>query len=156
MYSRNIAAQNIGNNLKMNPQMRYGGNEKHSANIPVKSFSDSFAYERFNNIGNKNEKQEISMKNDNSEQKVTDNPNGNFDETAMNVVMNDSTAVQASNKTVDVKQETSSAQRLLLSFKPLLEKDFWMIILVVIFTMLSDNTSKDKITPLALLAVLLL
>lgn len=156
MYSRNIAAQNIGNNLKMNPQMRYGGNEKHNANIPVKSFSDNFAYERFNSIGNKNEKQELSVKNDNSEQTITDNPNSNFEETAMSVVMNDSNTVQVSNKNDNVKQETSYAPNFLLSLKPLLEKDFWMIILVVIFTMLSDNTSKDKITPLALLAVLLL
>ncbi len=156
MYSRNIAAQNIGNNLKMNPQMRYGGGEKHNTNIPVKSFSDNFAYERFNSIGNKSEKEETSVKTDISEEKISDNENGNFAEKAPNVVSNDLTAVQVSNKNVDEKQETTSAPNFLLSFKPLLEKDFWMIILVVIFTMLSDNTSKDKITPLALLAVLLL
>lgn len=141
MYSRNFTTDNTMNTIKLNSGLNSANKQ---SKIPVRSFTDNFAYERFNKMGNVKESRETSpVQDEKTEEKVISNE-----------LPVQSEAVEALSQQEEKKEQTENT--ILSRFKDILDSDSLLIILAVIMLLFSDNATNDKLTPLALLAILFL
>lgn len=149
MYSRNISLDNSAYGMRPPSNIK---NEKTRERIPVKSFSDSFAYERFNKMGNS---ADIS-------EKAADKNEVATRLTAEKTMFPEEAEIQSEASAVtDAKQDrTPKAENSPFSFlsriRELIDSDTVFILLAAIMILFSENATNDKLTPLALLAILFL
>lgn len=150
MYSRNISIDNSASGMRLTSNIR---NEKVREKIPVKSFSDSFAYERFNRMGNQEQMLEKS------ESKKEEIPETNTQVPLPAVNNAEIQYVEPADKNVQEK-ETASGEKstfsVLTRLKEIVDSDTILILLAAIMILFSENATNDKLTPLALLAILFL
>lgn len=161
MYSRNFGTFENISPSKLNSALQNGSVSRKSGNIPIKTYPDNSAYERFNNLGN--DKKEIIVNDD-----IHDNTKQDNQEVLPEIV-DTSISEQVENvsdvvKNVNVdKEHTDSGDkktRSLLSelqkLTSLIDGDYFLIILAIALLFISGNDTNDKITPIALLAIILL
>lgn len=138
MYSRNFTTDNTLNTIKLN-----SSSSNRQGKIPVKSFTDNFAYERFNKMGAIKESQETA--------------DANKAEAETQISHETPTLPVISETIGSVENKKEEADNSILKrLKDILDSDSLLIILAVIMLIFSDNATNDKLTPLALLAILFL
>ncbi len=152
MYSRNFTTENTASGIRLNPNVRIDKPKTQKDNIPVKSFTDNFAYERFNRMGTQKENGEAQIYLQNNREKENESQ---IEETSLAVTeSNTVTDVQKDDNKIDKKDiyDKGILSRLKFAF----DADTLLIILAVAMLLFSDNATNDKLTPLALLAILFL
>ena len=153
MYSRNVSVDSINSRLKLNHNGINSMNSVQKENIPVKSFTDNFAYERFNMMGNdKNKNKENNPLTEKVENTVP-NVSEKIENLSEKAVVLSGTDNHITDETEDTKNPSGNA--LLLKLKTLFDSDTVLIVLAVLIVLLSEHTTNDKLTPLALLAILI-
>ena len=152
MYSRNYPTGNVMPGVRLNPGHINDVSRNHSERIPVKSYTDNFAYERFNRMDNFKEEKNYDdfTKNGNNpehlqEESIEETEKLPEEKTQADVC--DSVKVPA-----DVPKENT----ILYKLKNAFDADTVLIILAVLMLLFSDNATNDKLSPLALLAILFL
>lgn len=149
MYSRNFSTDIGGTAVRLNTNARNDRGKAINGNIPVKSFTDNFAYERFNKMGYNKPIEEHSEPASVNTESDTVNISANTEETLP-------IASMESEKQISKPEERISEIGILTRLKNTFDSDTLLIILAAIMLMFSDNATNDKLTPLALLAILFL
>ena len=152
MYSRNLTLNNTARSATVIPSYRGNINEGRKESIPVKSFKDDFAYERFNSLGNTTPAKELDVSSGTADI-LADNSEFFNKDRRENIESNSSDTAIINTDATQNKNEILPLSVLLRKFA---DADTLLICFLVIFIMLSDNTTNDKLTPLALLAILLI
>lgn len=149
MYSRNISFDNSASGMRLTSNLK---NEKPRERIPVKSFSDSFAYERFNRMGStgsNTEKTEPKMEETVEVKAEMPVPRDNGETQYVEQSENNA-------KPNEIQKEERSTFSVLSRLKEIIDSDTVLILLAAIMILFSENATNDKLTPLALLAILFL
>ena len=150
MYSRNISFDNSASGMRLTSNIR---NEKPREKIPVKSFSDSFAYERFNRMGSQ---EQILEKAENKKEEIIET---NTQMTPLAINNSEIQYVEPVETNVQEKEapsEEKSTFSVLSRLKEIVDSDTILILLAAIMILFSENATNDKLTPLVLLAILFL
>jgi len=142
MYSRVTSYDNQSRGIRLNP--RPLTENAQSEKIPVRSFTDSFAYERFNNMGKNQTYDKTSViEQEQSASEITDGLSKED--------------VQTSEHQSQENSNNDDRRAIALSrFKGLLDTDTILLIVLAAMIALSADTTNDKLTPIALLAILFL
>lgn len=157
MYSRNYTADRNVSGIKPDSNSRLNNNRQVRENIPVKSFTDNFAYDRFNRMGNQiklvqtpPESQNLPVK-DLSE--VEDSSPTEIENNTNNEIYDDGNVLAPVNAQVQ-NSEAKEERNIITRLKDTFDADTLLIILAAAMLIFSDNATNDKLTPLALLAIL--
>lgn len=166
MYSRNFGTFENITASKQNPHSKDSYIQK-DVRIPVKSFSDNSAFERFNNLGNAKNIAEDGKENNNEteSQILREHKEQNTDEFDNNEQSYENNTGQANTKT-DIQTNKKSIQpddKKTLSFpldikslSGIFDSDFLLIALAIAMLIFGNNETNDKLTPIALLAIMFL
>lgn len=150
MYSKNYATSfEPEGSLRINPNIAVSYKNNQPSVVPVKSFSDSSAYEAFNKIG---KKQENTLLMDERSQEITDKA-----EKVPNSEHNDD--VNEETSIIDASGDNRGAISSIIGGFSKIRSffDFDVIILAVLIAVIFFNKeTNDKLTPLALLAIMFL
>ncbi|MBR3994019.1 MAG: hypothetical protein IKI97_01925 [Clostridia bacterium] len=154
MYSRNLTFDNSTSGVRLTPGNQHR-QSPHQEKVPVRSFTDGFAYDRFNRMGEpmkQNSPQGYSGQ-------FTEEPANTDDKEYVQPeqVQNADSETNINTNEIIANQEKKDSEISLLSkVKLLFDSDTILIILAVIMILFSDNATNDKLTPFALLAILFL
>ncbi len=152
MYSRNYTTGLAASAIKLNPNAGNETSVTKSDSIPIRRFTDNFAYERFNRMGNTDKKSDVSaVYNDITQNEKKTEIIGSTEEDSYENTNNSAEKKEQSHHDI-IAPENNVLSRLKLVF----DTDTLLIILAAIMLMFSDNATNDKLTPLALLAILFL
>ncbi len=149
MYSRNLT-ENSMSGIRLNPNARFDKSKGQSEAIPVKSFTDNFAYDRFNRMGNVKENTEtpmpppINFKDSEEKDNQTETEAVSQDTSLPDITEEKDSLIEAKNEGIGLSER----------FKAFFDADTILIILAAVMLLFSDNAINDKLTPLALLAIL--
>ncbi len=168
MYSRNFAAFENVSSVKLNNELRSKVNIRENT-VPVKNYSDSSAYERFSNLGVSKSNDAAS---DESNIEASDNvvTASEVSEAVLveNVVSESTTEnkfeeIAADTKVVASQKSESKHERSPLSIfgdihkiTDIFDSDFLLITLAAALIFFGNNETNDKLTPIALLAIMFL
>ncbi len=150
MYSKSYATGfEPASTLRINPNAGVSYRNNQPSTIPVRSFSDSSAYEAFNNIG---KKQENVILREEKEQEIKDKS----DE-----VMNKENRDEENEKTSVIEafsDNRGTISSIIGGFSKIRSFfDFDVIILAVLIAVIFFNKeTNDRLTPIALLAIMFL
>lgn len=129
--SVDITKRNIGTNA--------------NSSIPVRSYTDTFAYERFNRLGTKTSTQNIDK--NLSDDKIEELTDDRSESSEYRIIRDNQ-----KNENCDIVMNPKSGGAWI---DRLFDPDTFLLMVAIIVITLSDNTTNDKLTPLALLAILL-
>lgn len=154
MYSRNFTFDNSSSGVRLTPTNQ-SRQPSHQEKVPVRSFTDGFAYERFNRMG---EVREQTPSKDYPVEYSDEQINiGEKDTIQTKNVQNTDFETSIGVSEIVAKQDKMDEKISFLSkVKSLFDSDTILIIFAVIMILFSDNATNDKLTPFALLAILFL
>ena len=149
MYSRNFSTDIGGTTVRLNSNYGAGRGKAEKEKIPVKSFTDNFAYERFNKMDmNKTYEDRSQLPDKVKENEIVKESPDPEESSCTENAYSEYKAVKADEKYNEIG--------ILTRLKNTFDSDTLLIILAVIMLLFSDNATNDKLTPLALLAILFL
>ena len=155
MYSRNYTAERQISGIKINSGSASDTSRNIRENIPVRSFSDSFAYDRFNRMGT--QPSTISDNYDNNKGKSEERQSFENKEPENQVITDEEKKeIDALDIQKNIQDKTCESVNILSRLKNTFDADTLLIILAVLMLLFSDNATNDKLTPLALHAILFL
>lgn len=150
MYSKSYATNfEPASSLRINPNAAVSFRNNQPSTIPVKSFSDSSAYEVFNNIGKKQENIPIMQE---KKQEITEEKEEFIDKEKSSEENREHSIIEAFS---DNKSTVSSLVGTFLKIKSFFDFDVIILALLIAIIFFNKETN-DKLTPLALLAVMFL
>ncbi len=164
MYSRNFGTFENLSTAKL-AELQKNSAARSRKSIPVKTFSDNSAFERFNSLGNDTKSNTDIQINNNNIQPLPEN--SDISEKVA-VEQNISSEVEELQNDLPMKEiksipaEEASSQKSFSLFSEihklasLIEGDYFIIILAIAMMIFSANETNDKLTPLALLAIMFL
>lgn len=166
MYSRNFGTFENVNPVKLTPKANTISYQKENR-IPVKTFSDNSAFERFNSLGaDRNNKQETiphrkeqDIQADNTEFEVNKETSYIEENAAEEQIAAEDTSTDASVKNNEPVSEVNKHIPLPFDMKNIInifDSDFLLIALAMAMLLFGDNETNDKLTPIALLAIMFL
>ena len=150
MYSRNLNIESAASGIKLNPDSRVEKSRGQQENIQIKSFTDNFAYDRFNRMGTSAER----IIEERYPQAYSDQNNKNRIESE-NMEKNESISSNVKSNVEIVEGENhQSIDGVLKKLKNIFDTDTVIILLAFAILFFSENATNDKLTPFALLAIL--
>ena len=121
--------------------------------IPVKTYSDNSAIEAFQSLG----KNHIIT--EQNQAYAIDNAENNNDNNIENSTKNDENA-EIEEKNIDIKEQTNEKRKTffgeLAKISELIEGDWLIVALAILMLISSSGETNDKLTPIALLAIMFL
>lgn len=162
MYSRNFGIFENLSTVKQNPNIIDSSFQKQNR-IPIKTFSDNSAFERFNNLGavkNRVENAKEESQETNTEAVEENETNNSIDtETPTHIYENESNKNDIQPKAEFTVSEEKKHILFPLDIKNLsgvFDSDFLLIALALAMLIFGNDETNDKLTPIALLAIMFL